>query len=257
MSSDVEAFIQQFERAKELPELLDKAKLLGEQLIFHVMSCWDIEFCANYFSNKVEPFPLFALMMPRLSPDIEVEKGTGRFLRGGRPPKRGVFEKSMSRFLDFLAVLIHWHKFRLPPQVLPSMKDMAAWYNEDERRIISWRDETTNFTASQLFDLWHVATSPDKNGIYPSCPTPMFVAAHLWSLLLARENGKPIHWIDCFDTYELCWKRNLSRLTAKGLRFGSIPWPKCLIDQPGGNRSLESWRSSQSSGRSSQPLDSQ
>jgi hypothetical protein len=255
--SDADELEQRFHNATDLETLLDDAKHLADQLIFHVLSCWDVEFCARYFVGLVEPYPLFELVMPRLAPSIEVEQGTGRFLRDGQPPRQKVFEKSISRLVDFLAVLISWSKYRRFPDSVPLIRDMAAWFKEDEARIVSWRDETTRFTASNLAHIWMAATGPDQQGNYPGIPSPMFVAAQLWSPMLVHEDGKLTHWFICFDNYELWWTRNLNRLTAKGLKFGDIPWPKCLTDQPVGNRSPESWRSTQSSGRSSHPLDSQ
>lgn len=256
-AEDVQELREKLSAANDLENLLEAAKPLVEQLLFLVLSCWDVEFCSYYTNGKTEPYPLFDLVMPRLSPDIEIEKGTNRFLREGKPPKRRIFEKSMSRFLDFLAVLSYWHKCRTPPERIPSVNEMATWFNEVQGRVVSWRDETTHLTASQLSSIWKEAVGLNMDGSYPGIPYPMFVAAHFFSDLLVREKGKLKSWIVCGDGYKQWWKRNLDRLTAKGLKFGSIPWPKCLTDQPAGNRSPESWRSSQSSGRSSQPLDSQ
>lgn len=211
---------------------------MGEKMMFHVLSCWDLSFCSVYFDGKLEAFPLFELVMPRLAPDIEIEPGTRRFLRGGVPPKVGIFEKSISRLFDFLAVLIYWKKFRQPPTKLPSVKDMAAWFHESERRIVNWRDETTRFTYRNLSDICYAATV-DKEGNAPGLPSPMLVAALLWSPLLVRENGKPKSWYICFDDYEAWWKLNLARLTDKGLKFGETPLPSCLTYQSEGSRSPE------------------
>lgn len=233
------------------------ASRLNEEIVYMVMSCWDVEFCSAYFSGHVEAYPLFELLMPRLDPTINVEVGTGRFLRAGQKPRQGIFQKSMSRFLEIVAVLAYGHNHGRLPRELPSVKEMAAWFKEPESRIVSWRDETTKFTLRDLTRIWESATMPNKDGFWPSVPRPLLVAAYLWSSLLVRENGKPKKWYICFDAYDLWWRRNRDRLTAKGLKFGNTPWPAYLTDQPVGNRSPESWRSSQSSGRSSQPLDSQ
>jgi hypothetical protein len=197
-----------------------------------------VEFCSRYFSAAFEPYPLFGLMMPRFVPGIEIENGTGRFLRNGQPPRQKVFEKSVARLFDFLAVLIHWRKHRRFPEQIPLVKDMAAWCTEDEARIVSWRDETTRFTANNFFNAWKAATGPDKHGIYIGAPLPMLVAAHLWSPLLVRDDGKTRQLFMCTDGYELWWTRNLERLTTKGLKFGRTPWPKCLTNVAEGNRSL-------------------
>lgn len=236
--SDADALEKQLQEATDLSALYERAMLLGEQMLFHVMSCWDVEFCARYFSTLVEPYPLFGLVMPRLSPGIVIEQGSRRFMRNGQPPKQRLFEKSVARLFDFLAVLIYWHRYRRFPDRIPQIKEMAAWFVQDDARIISWRDETTRFTANNLFTIWKKAVGPDKDGVYIGAPLPMLVAAHLWSPLLVLEAGKPRQWIVCTDGYESWWKRNRNRLTANGLQFGAIPWPKCLTGHPKGDRLL-------------------
>lgn len=256
-ASDIDQLDSNIKEAIDLDELKGCGNKLGDEMLYHVLSCWDLNFCSVYFGGKLQASPLFELVMPRLAPNIEVEPGTLRFLRNGEPPKAGVFEKSISRLFDFLAVLIYWKKCHKPPTKLPSVVDMATWFNESERRIVNWRDETTRFTYRNLSDICYAATGLDKDGNATGMPSPMLVAALLWSPLLVRENGKPKSWHICFDDYEAWWKRNLSRLTDKGLKFGETPLPSCLTYQSEGSRSPELWRSSQSSGRSSQSRDSQ
>ncbi|MFH1987447.1 MAG: hypothetical protein ABIK25_07460 [Pseudomonadota bacterium] len=256
-TSDIDALDKEIQAAADIEHLRKLANKLGDEMLFHVLSCWDVTFCSLYFAGKLEAFPLFELVMPRLAPNIEVEPGTLRFLRNGEPPKAGIFDKSVSRLFDFLAVLIYWKKNRKPPTKLPTVVDMAKWFNESERRIVNWRDETTRFTYRNLSDICYAATGVDKDGNATGMPSPMLVAALLWSPLLVRENGKPKSWHMCFDAYEAWWKRNLARLTDKGLKFGETPLPSCLTYQSEGSRSPELWRSSQSSGRSSQSRDSQ
>lgn len=256
-TSDIDDLDNKIKTASDLLELKGHGNKLGDEMLFHVLSCWDLNFCSVYFSGKLQAFPLFELVMPRLAANIEVEPGTGRFLRNGEAPKAGVFEKSISRLFDFLAVLIHWKKFHRPPSKVPTVKEMAAWFKETERRIVNWRDETTKFTSRNLSEIVFAAAGEDKEGNATGMPSPMLVAALLWSGLLVRENGKPKSWVVCFDAYNNWWRRNLSRLTDKGLKFGEIPLPSCLTFQSSGSRSPELWRSSQSSGLSSQPRDSQ
>lgn len=255
--SDIDELDNNLRTASDLAELKRYGNKLGDEMVFHVLSCWDLSFCSSYFGGKLQAFPLFELVMPRLAANIEVEPGTGRFLRNGEAPKAGVFEKSISRLFDFLAVLVHWKKFHLAPSKIPTVKEMAAWFNESERRIVNWRDETTKFTFRNLSEIVYAAVGEDKEGNAVGMPSPMLVAALLWSGLLVRENGKPKSWFVCFDAYNNWWRRNLSRLTDKGLKFGEIPLPSCLTFQSADSRSPELWRSSQSSGLSSQPRDSQ
>lgn len=255
--SEIDELDCKIKGATDLVELRSYGKKLGDDMIYHVLSCWDLNFCSRFFNGKLQAFPLFELVMPRLAPGVEIEPGTLRFLRNGKPPKARIFEKSISRLFDFLAVLIYWNKFRQPPTNLPSVVEMAAWFNESERRIVNWRDETTRFTYRNLSEIFYAATSVDENGNASSIPSPMLVAALLWSPLLVREDGRIKTWYLCFDAYETWWKRNLPRLTDKGLKFGEIPLPSYLTYQSEGSRSPELWRSSQSSGLSSQSRDSQ
>lgn len=255
--SDADDLEKRFDEATDIARLLEEAKPLAEQLIFHVFSCWDVEFCATYFEGNFEAYPLFELLMPRLAPSIEVEVGTGRFLRGGKPPRQKVFEKPMLRLLDFISVLVYWRKNGHFPGKLPKVGDMVRWFVREEPQIVSWRDETTRLSAEHFAAIWKKALGADEQGNYPQIPGPMYVAAFMWTPLLMREKGKPTEWYLFFDSYELAWRRNVDRLTAKGLKFGTVAWPNCLTYQPLGNRSPDSWRCSQSSGRSSQSLDCQ
>ncbi|HJW55291.1 MAG TPA: hypothetical protein VJ577_08470 [Burkholderiaceae bacterium] len=236
--SDADTLAEHLQEANDLSALYERAAFLAEQMLFHVMSCWDVEFCARYFPALVEPYPLFGLVMPRLSPGIVIEQAGGRFLRNGQVPKQRLFEKSVARLFDFLAVLIYWRRHRRFPDRIPQVKEMAAWFAQHDARIISWRDETTRFTANNLFTIWKKAVGSDKEGVCIGAPLPMLVAAHLWSPVLVLEAGKPRQWISCADGYERWWKRNLSRLAAKGLHFGATPWPECLTGHPEGGRLL-------------------
>ena len=255
--SDADDLEKRFDEATDITQLLEQAKPLAEQLIFHVFSCWDVEFCATYFESSVAPYPLFELMMPRLATGIEVEAQTGRFLRDGKQPRQKVFEKSMSRLLDFIAVLAEARANKGFPDKLPKVRDMVRLFDRSEQQIVNWRDETTRLNAQEFSNICEFAFGRDEQGKSAPAPLPIYVAASMWRPFLVRENGKPKEWYFFFDSYELAWRRNLDRLTAKGLKFGTVAWPHCLTYQPLGNRSPESWRCSQSSGRSSQPLDCQ
>ena len=238
---------------EELDRLGNKA---AEAVILLIVASWDVAFCSAYFPG-MEAYPLFELMMPRLAPSVEIEPGTGKFMRGGLQPRQGIFEKSMFRLLDCIAVLCFYRRHRRFPDAVPSVRDMAAWFVVDEGKIVSWRDETTRFTERDLVAIWGEALSGTPSGERPQPPIPLLAAAHLWSPLLVREKGKPVSWIFGFEAYEGAWRAMHSYLLAKGLTFGTTPWPTCLTFQSSGSSSPDSWRSSQSSGRSSQPRDSQ
>ena len=240
-----------------MDSLLAAAGPLHEALIWHILSCWDVEFCAGYFGHTMQPYPLFQLVMPRFSPDIEIEPVTGRILRAGQQPKKRVFEKSMLRLLDFVFVIVAWRRGGRMPDAVPKIRDFAAWSNFEESRLVSWRDETTRFTAAQLEQLWTAALKPDCEGNYLAVPLPMFACAHLLSPLLARENGRTVSLIDSVDTYQAWWERNRDRLIEKGLQFGEQAWPDFIKAQPADSRSFAAFCSTQFSGLSCSPRDCQ
>lgn len=256
-TADADTLRHELDTSPDVETLLQAAKPLGDALIMHVLSCWDIEFCAGYFDGTMQAYPLFELVMPRFAPDIDIDTETGRLLRDGRQPRKRVFETATSRLFNFLSVLVAWHHRRRLPGSMPRVKEFAAWSNEDESRVVSWRDETTRFTARQLETLWIRALKPNSQGIYPAIPFPMFVCAHLWSPLLARDDRRPTHLIDCTAHYQLWWERNRKRLIAKGLQFGEQAWPDYLTADRSGKGSFASVFSIQSAGRSPQPRDCQ
>jgi hypothetical protein len=235
---------RQIQNAMTWGELEEAATPLYASVLFIVMSCWDIEFCSTYFQGQIEAYPIFELVMPRLDPTIKFESTSGRLLRKGDRPTKRYFQKSISRLLDFVAVLVAWKRDHSPPNRIPSVKDMAVWFEETESRIVSWRDETTRFTHLHWKMIWESAIARDSGGKKPTPPWPMFVAAHLWRPLLLSKKGKLGTLIDHTAPYNFWWKVQHERLTTKGLKFGKTPWPACLVNQPGGNRFPESRRSS-------------
>jgi hypothetical protein len=254
-TSDAAALRAQFEAGTDIGTLLKAATSLHDALVFHVLSCWDLEFCAGYFGDTMQASPLFELVMPRFAPDIHIAPETGHFSRNGRLPRRHLFDTATSRFIDFLSVLVAWRRGRTLPGSLPRIKHFAAWCREDESRVVSWRDETTRLTTKQLTHLWTTALKPDSEGIYPAIPMPMFVCMHLWGPLLVREGRRATQLLDCSVHYHMWWERNRDRLVAKGLRFGEQAWPAFFIAQQ--SESFASFCASQSSGRSSSPRDCQ
>jgi hypothetical protein len=254
---DVHELRTQFCVSPDVDALLHAAKPLADCLLLHVISCWDVEFCAGYFGETMQAYPLFELVMPRFAADIDIEPETGRLLRNGRRPGKKVIATATSRLLDFLAVIVSWRRDRCLPDSIPRVKDFVAWSKQDESGLVSWRDETTRFTAGQLADIWMKAIEADTRGYRPAVPLPMFVCAHLWRPLLAREGGHMTHLIDCAASYRIWWERNRERLVAKGLRFGAQTWPSSLTVQRPDFESLSAARSRQSSGRLSQPRDCQ
>jgi hypothetical protein len=247
---DAEALRIKLGLSCDVATLLKDAEPLHEALILHVLSCWDVEFCAGYFDSTMQAYPLFQLVMPRFAPDITVEQRTLRLLRNGQPPRRNILETASSRFIDFLSVLVAWRRYRRLPHGIPRVKDFAAWCKESETRLVSWRDETTRLTARQLEQIWTTALTPDSQGIYPAIPSPMLVCTHIWSPLLLRgENHRPSGLIDCTAGYKMWWDRNYHRLTGQGLQFGMQAWPDYLLSQPFEGESPVSIFSSPSSGR--------
>ena len=247
---DAEALRMKLGLSCDVATLLRDAEPLHEALILHVLSCWDVEFCAGYFDSIMQAYPLFQLVMPRFAPDITVEQQTLRLLRNGQPPRRNILETASSRFIDFLSVLVAWRRYRRLPNGIPRIKEFAAWCRESETRLVSWRDETTRFTARQLEQMWTTALTPDSQGIYPAIPSPMFVCTHIWSPLLLRgDNHRPNAFVDCTANYRMWWDRNYHRLAGAGLQFGMQAWPDYLVSQSFEVGSSASIVSSQSSGR--------
>lgn len=255
-SVELKLMMSRFQVADSLAGIQKARVELEDQILFALLSCWDLEFCSTYLS-PFQAYPLFELVMPRLSETIQVENGTGKLLRNGKAPKDRFFDKSILRLIDFMAVLAHKKQYQIMPSDMPSLADMSRWFDVDAETLKSWRDESTRFTYANFEMIWGKAFPPASDGIRIASPVPMLTVSHLWKNLLARKNGKPISITVCFDAYESWWRLNRERLQAKGLRFGDIPWPTCLTAQSLGNISPDSWRSSQSSGRSSNPLHSQ
>lgn len=241
----------------DVDSLLETAKPLSDALLFHVLSCWDVEFCAGYFGNTMQAYPLFQLVMPRFNPSIDFDLETGRLSKNGKQAKKGVFNTATSRLFDFLFVLAAWRRDRRLPENMPRVKNFSAWSGESEARLVSWRDETTRFTIRQLECLWTTVIKPDSDGIYPSIPFPMFFCSHLWSPLLTREKGRPTILLDCTESYGDWWKRNRHRLVAKGLQFGMQAWPAYLTSQGAEGKSFASFCASLPSGCPSSPPDDQ
>lgn len=224
----------------DLDALKEHGQRLGVEMVLHVLSCWDLNFCSVYFGGKFQAYPLFELVMPRVAPNIDLISGSGQFVRNGKGVKSGHFQKSIFRFFDFLGVLFYWLKFNQLPSQLPSVKEIASWCNESERRIVNWRDETTRFTHRDLETIFRAALGTnDKKPFSMPLPSPLLVAALIWSPLLRKESDGRVSLTLMFDDYSASWSRNLTRLKGKGLKFGEIPLPPFLTDQPEGNRSPE------------------
>jgi len=257
-TEDVEALHARLVLCDAVKDLLAVAKPLNEGLLLHLLSCWDVEFCAGYFGGTVQAYPLFELVMPRFAADICIDPETGRLSRLGRQPRKRVLETATSRLIDFISVLAAWQRYRQMPSDVPRLKDFAAWCNEEETRLVSWRDETTKFTYRQAESLWTSVISPNSEGTYPAVPSPIVVCATLWKPLLVREDGRPSELIDCTKGYRAWWERNRARLVAKkDLLFGEQAWPTWLTAQRPESESFAAICAFQSAGRLASPRDCQ
>jgi len=198
-------------------------------MFYYLFTTLDLEFCANYFS-KLQAYPLFTLVMPGMAPDIEIEENSGKFIRDDKQAKSRIFHRSTLRLLNFIYILVYWYNERKAPNKLPKVIDIAKLFNLESSTIISWRDETTKFSLRDLELIWKLKERPlDKdNKLIP--PVPMLYATHLFGQLLQKnENGKLKSIIVCESDYKDFWELNKKRLMAKGLTFGTDPWPECLI----------------------------
>ena len=216
--------------AVDIEGLMASAKPIGEALLVHVISCWDVEFCALYFGETMQAYPLFQLTMPRFAPGIELELETGRLLRNGVPARHRVIEPAMSRFIDFIAVLIAWKRDGKLPDQIPRVKEFASWCNENEARVVSWRDGTTNLTFAQFESFWNHSLSLKTR--IPNAPVPMFISAHLWAPLATRDKNRIRILHDLTTSYASGWRQNRDRLVASGLRFGETAWPHYFMVRP-------------------------
>lgn len=134
-----DAMAQRLREAHDIGSLHKEARQLAYRMLMHVLSCWDVELNALYFQGVHQPYPLFTLVMPRLAPDIEIEKTTGQLLRRGRKPRHKVYEKSIFRFFNFLAVMFYWSKYRRFPDRLPRVSEIVAWCGKTESEIVKRR----------------------------------------------------------------------------------------------------------------------
>lgn len=226
-NAEVTAMISRIELASGLDELLDCSKQIADWIFFHFLTCWDLEFCSEYFS-MMEAAPLFWGVLPKFSQDVEIEPDTGHLLRAGERVKRGWLHRPTSWLISFVAVVAYWARVGKAPPTLPTIKEMAAWFSEDEGRIVSWRDETTNLTKKQFMHFWRSGVQSGLDGTPVMSPMPLFVVAHLGKFFLLHENGKLKEMFFCGDDYLVWWRRNLQRLKTKGLVFGTTPWPEYL-----------------------------
>lgn len=255
--NDIKKKEVQLSEAQSLEDLRKPVADVAESMLFHVISCWDVLFCHYYFSGQASAYPLFELVMPRLSPTIEIEETTGKISREGRPPKRGIFETAPQRLLDFVALLIFRRKNRCFPAAAVSVRQMSAFFGESDRRLVKWRNQESHLSGKQFDRLWRDGLAYLSEDDSIATPWPLLIVAYLWTPLLVREERAPVSITNCMDGYRDWWQRNLVRMQAEGLTFGEQLWPEWLTDQSPGSKSLDVWRSSQSSGLTSQPRDSQ
>lgn len=238
-------------------DLEELAAAVAESMIFNVLSRWDILFCHYYFEGQAPAYPLFELMMPRLSPSIKIDPETGALSRNGKQPKRAIFEPAVHRLLDFVALLM----FRIEMGCFPvrpvSVKQMGFYFKEDAQRLAKWRDEELHLSGKQFERLWRTGTSRYPKRKDAAVPLPLLLMAYLWRPLLARKQGELPSIVNCMDGYKDWWQRNFIRMQAQGLTFGTEPWPAWLTNQSSTGDSFVSKRSSQSSGRPSSPRESQ
>jgi len=201
----------------------------SEFMIYYLFTSLDLEFCSAYFA-KLQAYPLFTLVMPGMAPDIEIEENSGNIVRDAKPAKSRIFHRSTLRLLNFIYILVYWYNERKAPNKLPKVIDIAKLFDLESSTIISWRDETTKFSLRDLEQVWKLKKRPADNGNRVDPPILMLYASHFFGQLLQKnENGKPKSVIVCESDYKEFWELNKKRLMAKGLTFGSDPWPECLL----------------------------
>lgn len=201
----------------------------SEFMIYYLFTSLDLEFCSAYFA-KLQGYPLFSLVMPGIAPDIEIEECSGKFLRGEKQAKLRIFHRSTLRLLNFIYILVYWYNERKAPNKLPKVIDIAKLFRLESSTVISWRDETTKFALRDLEWIWKLKKRPSDKVNLVGPPILMLYASHFFSQLMQiDENGKLKSIIVCESNYKEFWELNKKRLMAKGLSFGTDPWPACLL----------------------------
>lgn len=201
----------------------------SEFMIYYLFTSLDLEFCSAYFA-KLQAYPLFGLVMPGIAPDIEIEECSGKFLRGEKQAKLRIFHRSTLRLLNFIYILVYWYNERKAPNKLPKVIEIAKLFDLESSTVISWRDESTKFSLRDLEQIWKLKKRPSDKDDLVGPPILMLYASHFFSQLMQiDENGKLKSIIVCESNYKEFWELNKKRLMAKGLTFGTDPWPACLL----------------------------
>lgn len=201
----------------------------SEFMIYYLFTSLDLEFCSAYFA-KLQAYPLFSLVMPGIAPDIEIEERSGKFIRGEKQAKLRIFHRSTLRLLNFIYILVYWYNERKAPNKLPKVIEIAKLFGLESSTVISWRDESTKFSLRDLEQIWKLKKRQSDKDDLVGPPILMLYASHFFSQLMQiDENGKLKSIIVCESNYKEFWELNKKRLMAKGLTFGTDPWPACLL----------------------------
>lgn len=231
-------------------------KAITSNLLFSMLACWDVEFSKSYFS-KYKPFPLFACLMLRPTHDLRQNPEFGR--DGLHRPIRNLIDQ-----MAFIGFYIRHRKW---PSPRIKVADMQAWLEASNppvssQKLWNWRSGRDSFDLDDFLTVWKAFLNIRDDTIpAPPPPFPLYVAAKVWENLLYQWNPKKKSGKLFISQphYLFWWEFQRNRLMANTSSQEKKRWPACFRNQSSwiGSKSPDSTRSSQSSGRSSNPRDSQ
>jgi len=235
-------------------ELLQEMVTVRLNLLFSVLALWDIELHSRHL-KRLQARPVFSFLLPY----ADVPEGANKVLR-----TRGMFRLPVRRLLDLVFALASLQPRREWKVDRPSLEELAQKTNEAEQTLVNWRDGTKRFGWRDFDRVWReMFLAAQDKGTAPIAPlAPLFVAATIFQNLLVNVDSRsPAKRILLFDEdYSDWWAFHAAEAEGPKVEAGASPWPKWLSQvQPelSGIRSPVSSRSSQSSGRPSQPRESQ
>lgn len=218
--------LESLHMAQEWAEINQPFQRVAMNTLYSFLARWDVEFCSQQFKSRI-PRSCFATLLPRLNSDDSITPG------GVVSKRRGLLVTPVRRFIDLMACVGEFVRKNKWPDQIPQVRRIALDANEPYQNLVNWRDGTKSFTRRDFAQLWqHLC--PDREGANVTMrahePWPLFVATMFWQALLiqasATSKRKTIYLVE--DDYLTWWERHYQELQAKGLAFGSAPWPACF-----------------------------
>ena len=192
---------------------------LAMDVLVSLFATWDVELCSRFFS-RFEPLPIFSLLLPQLRQPA----GVADFKHEGRAAVR----LPTRRLIDLTTCLAHYVRHGRWTAKPMAVKQLAAQVKETEQLVKDWRRGRL-FTRPDYAKLWeHCCRKPNEEQTRVPVPMPLYVAATMWQMTLVGETGpRQSPWL-IERAYVAAWQRRLREARAKGVVFGSTPWPACV-----------------------------